>query len=77
MKGFIGNFIILISLLGSLYVGGWLMFMEPIIEVYKSFEDGTLTGTMIGIMAIKCLLATTVGFTIFYLGSFFGSVFLD
>ena len=77
MKSFIGKLIIIISLLMGLYVGGWLMFIKPIIEMCKAFDAGTLTGLMIGITAIKCIFAATVGCIIYYIGIFIVYLFTN
>ena len=72
MKKIIGVLIMAISILGGLYVSGWLMFIKPIIEACKAFDTGTLTGLMIGITVLKCILASTVGGLIAYAGSMIG-----
>lgn len=55
------SWIILIgSILCGLYVGGWIMFIQPIIEACKSFDAGTLTGAVIGSTIVKCALASFV-----------------
>ena len=77
MKFFIGFLIMIAGLLGGAYVGGWLMFVKPIIEVCKAYDAGTLTGLMVGIAVIKCLLAGAVGCTIFYTGLLIGRFFVD
>ena len=65
------------GLLGGAYVGGWLLFVKPIIEVCKAYDAGTLTGLMVGIAVIKCLLAGAVGCAIFYTGLLIGRFFVD
>ena len=57
------------SIVSSAYVGGWLMFIKPIIEVCKAFDAGTLTGVMVGTTALKCVFASTIGAVIFYTGA--------
>ena len=51
------------------YVGGWLMFIRPIIEACRHFDAGTLTGVIIGVTILKCIFASTVGIIIFYVGA--------
>jgi len=56
--------------ISSLYVGGYQMFVKPIIECLVAFDLNTLTAKMIGITILKCLFAGTIGgaiFAIFYL----------
>lgn len=57
------------SIVGGLYVGGWLMFIQPIIEACKAFDAGTLTGLMIGITVLKCIYASAVSGFIVSIGS--------
>ena len=55
------SWIILIgSILCGLYVGGWIMFIQPIIEACRCFDAGTLTGAVIGSTIVKCALASFV-----------------
>lgn len=59
----------LASLAGGLYVGGWVMFIQPIIEACTHFDAGTLTGLMVGTTVLKCIFASAVGGIIVYVGS--------
>lgn len=55
------SWIILIgSILCGLYVGGWIMFIQPVIEACKHFDAGTLTGAIVGSTIVKCALASFV-----------------
>lgn len=58
-----------ISAMGGMYVGGWLMFIQPIIEACKHFDAGTLTGLIVGTTVLKCIFASAVGLLIVYVGS--------
>ena len=58
-----------ISVMGGLYVGGWVMFIQPIIEACKHFDAGTLTGLIVGTTVLKCIFASAVGCIIVYVGS--------
>lgn len=40
----------------SIYTGGWLLFIKPIIAVCAAYDAETLTGSMIGWTIIKCLV---------------------
>lgn len=65
------SWIILIgSILCGLYVGGWIMFIQPIIEACKSFDAGTLTGAVVGSTIVKCALASFVTSIIISAGIF-------
>ena len=56
------------GIVGSLYVSGWVMFIQPIIEACRHFDAGTLTGIIAGVTILKCIFASTVGIIIFYAG---------
>ena len=76
MKKVLGALFIVIGIVGGLYVGGWLMFIQPIIAACKSFDAGTLTGTIVGVTVLKCIFASFVGGVIAWLGSVIGQVLL-
>lgn len=54
------------GIIAGLYVGGWLMFIQPILEACKHFDAGTLTGLMVGTTVLKCVFASAVGSIIAY-----------
>ena len=68
VKVVIGIISLIVGIFGSLYVGGWCMFIQPIIEVCKAFDAGTITGLMVGVTVLKCIFASFVGSVIFILG---------
>ena len=76
MKKIIGKLLIIAGALGGLYIGGWCMFIQPIIDVCKAFDAGTLTGMIVGVTVIKCIFASFVGWLIFAAGYFFGMMCL-
>ena len=77
MKKIIGYLFTVIGILIGLYISVWLMFVQPILEAYIYFNAGTLTGTVIGITVLKCVLANVVG-GIFVWGSIIlGSIIAD
>lgn len=47
---------IIVGIALSIYTGGWLLFIKPIIAVCTAYDAGTLTGSMIGWTIIKCLV---------------------
>lgn len=73
IKNIIGNLLIAAGVVGGLYVGGYLMFIQPIIETCKAFDTGTLTGLTIGVTVLKCIFAKAVGSIIASIGIFVGS----
>ena len=77
MKKFI-NIISMIIFVGgiavAIYVGGWSMFIQPIIEACKHFDAGTLTGVIIGTTVLKCIFASAVSSIIIYVSALIASV---
>ena len=69
MKYIIGWIVLIGSVVCGIYVGGWLMFIQPIIEACKAFDAGTLTGLIVGTTVLKCIFASTVGALIVWIGS--------
>lgn len=67
----------IIGIVTGLYVGGWLMFIQPILEVCRCFDAGTLTGTIIGVTILKCVFSGAVGSIIAWLGVVLGSVVIN
>ena len=65
MKKLIGVVIIIASIMGGVYFGGWLLFVKPILAACAAFDAGILTSTLI--------IASTVGLIIVCVGVTFGS----
>lgn len=69
MKVIMGWIVLIGSVVLGLYVGGWLMFIQPIIEACQAFDAGTLTGLLVGTTILKCMFASMVGGIIVWVGS--------
>lgn len=69
MKVIMGWIVLIGSIVGGLYVGGWMMFIQPILEACKAFDAGTLTGLIVGVTVLKCIFASAVGGVIVWVGS--------
>ena len=69
MKVIIGWLVFIGSIVLGAYVGGWLMFIQPIIDVCKAFDAGTLTGLLVGTTVLKCMFASLVSGIIIWIGS--------
>lgn len=69
MKVIIGWIVLIGSIVGGLYVGGWVMFIQPIIEACMAFDAGTLTGLIVGTTVLKCVFASAVGGIIVWIGA--------
>ena len=74
MKKLIGILIIILGTIGGLYIGAWLMFIQPIIELCKNFDSGTVTGIIVGTTVLKCVFASSVGSIIVYVCNVIGTV---
>ena len=72
IKVTIGILSFVLGFFGSLYVGGWCMFIQPIINACKAFDAGTITGLIVGTTIIKCVFAGCVGSLIFVIGYYLG-----
>lgn len=57
---------LIVGAISALYVGGWLMFIQPIIEACNHFDAGTLTGVIIGATILKCIFSGVVGALVYY-----------
>ena len=68
IKNIIAWIVLIGSIVGGLYISGWLMFIQPIIEACKAFDASTLTGLMVGTTILKCIFASAVGYMIFSVG---------
>ena len=77
MKTVIAVLLVIAGVIGGLYVGGWLMFIQSIIGVCNAFDAHTLTGTLIGWAVIKCLFASFVGGVIIGVSLLLGKVVID
>ena len=73
-KVIMGWLVLIGSIVGGLYVGGWMMFIQPIIEACKAFDAGTLTGLIVGTTVLKCIFASAVGWIIVWIGSAIATV---
>ena len=77
MKNIIGAVIIILSWVLALYVGLWEMFIKPIIDSCIAFDNGTLTGVMVGITVLKCIFASGVAGAILWIGNRIGLILLN
>ena len=71
---FLGIIIMIIGVILGLYVGGWWMFVVPIITCCEAYDAGVLTASMIGWSVIKCILAGFVGRFIYVVITAIGKV---
>lgn len=69
--------VVIIFAIAGLYVGGWLMFAQPILDMCIQLDAGTLTATVVGITILKCIFASTVGTIVFFVGVFISDAIID
>lgn len=60
------------SILLGIYIGGWLLFVSPIISLVLGFQAGSLTAGLIGWSIVKIVSAGFVGTIIGYVGFIIG-----
>lgn len=68
IRDWLGAIVYAISIIIGLYVGIWVMLVEPIIYACQCFDAGTLTETIVGITIIKILMSGFVGTLIMLIG---------
>jgi len=56
------------GIFSGLYLGGWVLFVQPILAACRAFDTGTLTASVVGITFVKCVFASCVGGLIAWLG---------
>lgn len=56
MKNIIAFLVAAVGIIAGLYVGVWLLFIQPIIQACTAFDAGTLTGMIV----LKCIFASFV-----------------
>lgn len=77
MRKLIGMLLIAAGVLGGVYVGVWLMFIRPILEVCGAFDNGTLTAMLIGVTVFKVIFAGVTGIAIIWLGFVLGAIIIQ
>lgn len=71
------SYAVMVASWGSaLYVGGWLMFIKPIIEICTAIDSGTLTSMIVVPGILKCIFACSVGLAIAYIGTIVGCLIM-
>lgn len=65
IKLYIAVGIMIIGAIAALYIGGWLMFINPIITACTAYDAGMLTGSLIMITVLKCIFSGVIGGAVF------------
>lgn len=68
-KTWIGVILFIVGIVTGFYVGGWLMFVKPIMDCCYAFDAGILKVSNVGMAIIKCVFATPIGVVIFWIFS--------
>lgn len=74
MRNIIGKVVASIGIILGVYVGGWLMFIKPILDICYAIDNNNISAMIIGVAIIKCLLASFIGIIIGYVGVLVGLV---
>ena len=74
IKSSLGIAIIIASFFGGIYIGGWVLFFNPIINCLRAFYIGNLTGTIIVLTLLECIFAIPVGKRIIKIGNIIGKM---
>lgn len=69
MKKFLSIFFLIAGIVAAIYFGGFVLFAKPILKCCSAFDEGTLTGTMIGITFLKCCVASIVASVCLFVGT--------
>jgi len=68
MRHYLSIVIFFTGLILGIYVGYWILFIEPIITCVVASNAGLLTATMTKMAIIKCTVSWLVAGTIFGIG---------
>ena len=52
----------------ALYVGGWILFIQPIIELFEAYQKGTIGVLLVAVCIIKIVLSTTIAGFVWCIG---------
>ena len=77
MRTVLAIFIFIAGVLLACYVGGWVLFIKPILAACAAFDAGTLTAAVLGVTVIKCLLASAVASVIITVASAIAKILAD
>lgn len=77
MRNVLAVLIFIAGVLLACYVGGWVLFIKPILAACAAFDSGTLTATVLGVTVIKCLLASVVSSLIITVASVIAKISAD
>ena len=73
MKHLIGILITIGSIILGIYVGVWVMCVQPIMDVCMAIDNHTISASIVGVAVIKILFSSVVGGLIAYIGTVIGT----
>lgn len=76
MKTILSIILMIISGILAIYVGGWLMFIMPIVDIINTIKNG-VDAMIIGISIFKMLFASFVAWLILVIGLSISKHLLD
>ncbi len=66
-----------VGVIASLYVGGWMMLIQPVHDLYVAYRQGALDVLLITVSVVKILLSSTVAGFVWCLGYIMYNRFRD
>lgn len=69
MRQILAVLMFIVGIVAACYLGGWVMFIKPVIDCCRAFDGGTLTGLMVGVAVLKCIFAGMITSIVFWVGS--------
>lgn len=72
-----GVILLVLSILGGLYVGFWVMFVGGIVDIIDAIKAPVTSMSAVGWGLIKILLASFIGGITFWAGAIISSIFLN
>lgn len=58
----------LVGVIGAVYVGGWVMLLQPIGVLYRAFIGGSLSMSLIVVCGLKIFFSTTFAGLVWCIG---------
>ena len=75
MKNIVSLLLLITGVVLGVYIGGWVMFISPILACALAFDAGLLTGMLIVAAALKCIFASFVGYLTFWVFAMLATYF--
>jgi hypothetical protein len=76
-RKFFGTVIMILGVMLGLYIGGYVLFVKPIIDIVGTISSGDWNGGIIAWGILKMVCASIVGVLIGYFTVFVGAIIYD